>query len=51
VQYTHFFCSSKNCHYGTGVAAVDLAPSQEEPFVSPFKEIKLIACLVPEIFI
>jgi hypothetical protein len=45
LTYTFLFCS-KNCHHSSGGAAVDLAPSQEDPYVSPCKYLKLIACLV-----
>jgi hypothetical protein len=41
---THFFFSSNFFHHGSGGTAVDYAPSQKDPYLSPHKEFKLIAC-------
>jgi hypothetical protein len=48
---TLFLFRSYFCHHGSGGgAAIDSAPSQEEPYVSPCKDIKLLACLVQELW-
>jgi hypothetical protein len=49
VHYTHFF-SSNFCHHGSGGAALDSVPIQQDPYLSPHKDFKLIACSVQELW-
>jgi hypothetical protein len=44
------FLSSNICHHGSGGASVDSAPSQEDPYISPRKDLKSIACLVQKLY-
>jgi hypothetical protein len=49
----HFFLSFFSfdfCHYGSGGAAVDSPPTQQDPYLSPQFLFILIACSVPEIW-
>jgi hypothetical protein len=45
VRYTHIFFSSNFCHHGSGGAAVDSPPSQQDPYLSIRKGFKLLALL------
>jgi hypothetical protein len=47
VCYTHLFFIYNFCHHG---CAVDSAPSQQDPYLSPQKDFKLIVCLVQELW-
>jgi hypothetical protein len=41
----------KKSFHTSGGTAKDFAPSQEDPYLAPCQDLKLITCLVPEIFI
>jgi hypothetical protein len=47
--HAHIF-SSNFCHHGSSGAAVDSPPSQQDPYLSPQKDVKLIACSVQELW-
>jgi hypothetical protein len=51
-QTDHYFLFSSNfCHHGSGGSAVDSLPSQQDPYLSPCEDFKLIACSVQEIWL
>jgi hypothetical protein len=41
---------SQTMNNGRGGAAVESPPSQQDPYLSPQKDFRLIACSVPEIW-
>jgi hypothetical protein len=46
---TRTFLISNFCHHGSGGAAVDYPPSQQDPYLSHHKYFKLITCSVEEL--